>query len=300
MIQTKNTPPVIAGIGEILWDIVEDSEELGGAPVNFAYHAGALGAEAYAISSIGDDERGTATLKELAKRGMSTAHISILPGAVTGYVKAEVDVQGIATYTFPDNVAWDTLSVSRETMTFGQQLDAVCFGSLAQRAEKSRETILDFLQNRAPDALKVFDVNIRQQFYTKEIIRTSLECADVLKLNDEEIVLLAEMENLSGPNEEQLKALVNRYQLNLAVLTCGDKGSILVTANEVSRHPGYASQVVTTIGAGDSFTATTVLGLLGGHSLDSINEHANRVAAYVCSQQGAMPPLPENVSPGFF
>ncbi len=298
MKQTGKRPPVIAGIGEILWDIVGDKEELGGAPINFAYHAGALGAEAYAVSSIGDDDRGRATLQELEKRGMSTAHITTIPGAVTGYVLAEVDEQGIATYTFPDNVAWDTLSIGLDTIALGEQMDAVCFGSLAQRSEQSREAILDFLTNRAPHALKVFDLNIRQKFYTAEIIRTSLHCADVLKLNDDEIILLAEMEKLSGSDEELLKALVNRYDLDLAVLTRGEKGSLLVNAGEVSSHPGYASRVVNTIGAGDSFTATTVLGLLAGLSLDSINEQANRVAAYVCSQQGAMPPLTEELLAG--
>lgn len=285
--------PTIAGIGEILWDVLDDSEELGGAPVNFAYHAGALGAKAYAISTVGDDERGKAALVELRRRQMSTDHITVLKGSITGYVLAQVDSQGVASYTFPDNVAWDQIIMEEGTRSLAQKLDAICFGSLAQRSDISRERIINYLQIVNKNALKVFDLNIRQQFYTEEIIRSSLRCADVLKLNEEEIIRIAEMENLSGNEEAQLKLLVDRYGLQLAVLTRGGQGSLLVSPSQVSNHSGYQAEVLDTIGAGDSFTATTILGLLKGYSLDEINDHANRVAAFVCSRKGAMPPLSE-------
>ncbi len=291
----KNSRPVIAGIGEILWDLLKDSEELGGAPVNFAYHAGALGAQAYAISTIGDDARGQATLRELKKRGMSTEHITVLSGAVTGHVLAEVDEQGVASYTFPENVAWDRISIGQNTTALARKLDAVCFGSLVQRSENSREIIMNYVKNEAGEALKVFDLNIRQQFYTENIIRSSLECADVLKLNEQEIVLLAEMERLTGSEETQLDELVKRYHLKLAVLTRSGRGSLLVNSSMTSNHPGYATQVIDTIGAGDAFTATTILGLLKGDALDQINDHANRVAAFVCSRKGAMPLITEEL-----
>lgn len=286
---------VIAGIGEVLWDVLQDSEELGGAPINFAYHAGALGAEAYAISCVGDDGRGIAALKELTKRSVSTDYITVLAGATTGYVLAKVDSQGVASYTFPDDVAWDRLVIADTNGTLGQRLSAVCFGSLAQRSPISRKAIVDYLAKLGPNTLKVFDLNIRQNFYSREIIETSLEMADVLKLNDDEIVLLGRMFGLGGDEKKQMSQLVERFSLRLGVLTRGGKGSLLMSPENISDHAGYPAKIVDTIGAGDSFTAATVLGLLKGHSLDQINDHANRVAAYVCSCQGAMPPLPEDM-----
>lgn len=290
--------PIIAGIGEVLWDVLEQSEELGGAPINFAYHAGALGAEAYAISCVGDDQRGRAALEELRKREVSTEHITELPGATTGYVLARVDEQGVASYEFPDDVAWDRLQIAATTRSLANSLNAICFGSLAQRSEVSQKAIQGFLEGLRGDSLKVFDLNIRQDFYTEEVIRASLQLADVLKLNDDEIVLLAEMFDLNGDQENQMRLLVERFSLRLGVLTRGGKGSLLVSPDEVSSHGGYKAKVVDTIGAGDSFTAVTVLGLLKGYGLDHINEHANRVAAYVCSCQGAMPPLPDDLIVG--
>lgn len=285
--------PIIVGIGEILWDVLEHSEELGGAPVNFAYHAGALGAEAYAISTVGVDQRGKTALAELRGRQMSTEHITVLKEAITGYVLAQIDPEGIATYTFPDNVAWDQLTIDEKTRHLAKKIDAICFGSLAQRSTVSRQVIMNYLKKEAQQALKVFDLNIRQQFYTEDIIRSSMECADVLKLNDEEIVLITEMEQLTGDEETQLKLLVKRYGLQLAVLTRGGQGSLLVSPSQVSSHSGFQTEVRDTIGAGDAFTATTILGLLKGDPIETINENANRVAAFVCSCKGAMPPLPE-------
>lgn len=286
---------VIAGIGEVLWDVLEESEELGGAPINFAYHAGALGAEAYAISCVGDDGRGTAALEELTKRSVSTDYITVLAGATTGYVLAKVDSQGVASYTFPDDVAWDRLVIADTNGELGQRLSAVCFGSLAQRSPISRKAIVDYLVKLGPNTLKVFDLNIRQNFYSREIIETSLEMADVLKLNDDEIVLLGRMFGLGGDEKKQMSQLVERFSLRLGVLTRGGKGSLLMSPEKISDHAGYPANIVDTIGAGDSFTAATVLGLLKDHSLDQINDHANRVAAYVCSCQGAMPPMPEDM-----
>lgn len=285
--------PVIAGIGELLWDVFNTSEKLGGAPVNFAYHAGALGAESYPISTIGDDDRGKAALVELQNHGVSTDHITVLRGALTGYVRAQVDSQGVASYTFPDNVAWDRIYLKEKTMLLAEKLDAICFGTLVQRSESSREVVENYLKILGKKTLKVCDLNLRQQFYSKEIIHSSLEYADVLKLNDEEIIRVAELEHLTGDEEAQLRLLVERYGLQLAVLTRGAHGSLLVSPSAVSNHPGYDADIVDTVGAGDSFTATTILGLLQGYSLDTINDHANRVAAFVCSQQGAMPYLPE-------
>lgn len=293
MTNKQKSKPVIAGIGELLFDVLENSEELGGAPINFAYHAGALGAEAYAISSVGDDERGHRALMELRQKQLSTRHITVQKAAVTGYVRAIVDAQGMANYSFPDNVAWDHLRLTDQSIALASELDAVCFGSLAQRTSTSREQIHHFLSFLPDNSLKVLDLNLRQKFYNREIIHASLNRANILKLNDEELATLASLEELSGEALSQLRALIDKYQLQLAVLTRGDAGSLLVTATEYCGHKGHQTQVIDTIGAGDSFTATTVLGLLMGLELEEISESANRVAAYVCSKKGAMPTLPE-------
>jgi len=271
--------PVVAGIGEVLWDVLGDTETLGGAPVNFAYHVGQMGTTALAISSIGDDVRGQRAISTLMEYRVDTDHITVIDGAPTGYVQASVDSGGVATYVFPDEVAWDRIRIDSTTMELVSRLDAVCFGSLAQRSAHSRLTIQRFLKS----------------LHSTEIIRDSLEQADILKLNDEEIVLLARLEDLKGSVDEQLRLLVERYRLSLAALTRGAHGSLLVSSAAISDHPGYQAEVVDTIGAGDSFTAATAVGMLKGYSLESINEHANRVAAHVCSYRGAMVPLPENL-----
>lgn len=285
----------IGGIGEILWDVIGTTEKLGGAPVNFAFHAGQLGADAYPISSVGNDRRGVAAIAELRNNGVTTDNISVIDGAVTGYVLARVDADGVASYTFPDDVAWDRIFLSDTTAGLAGRLDAVCFGSLAQRSERSRQVIREFLDHLKPDALKIFDLNIRQDFYSQSLIRESLKRADVLKLNDDEITLVAEIEQLHGDIDFQMQRLVERYDLTLGVLTRGGNGSLLVGKDSISDHPGYSCTVADTIGAGDSFTAATAVGLLKGHSLDRINDHANRVASYVCGRSGAMVSLPEEL-----
>lgn len=285
----------VAGIGELLWDVLEDTEKLGGAPINFAYHAGALGANTLAISTVGNDLRGKTALVELRRRGVCCDHITVSRDRVTGYVEAKIDAAGVASYQFPDNVAWDAIYLAEETLALAPHLDAVCFGSLAQRSASSRRAIREFLQLIGSTTLKVFDLNLRQQFHTPEIIRSSMAIADVLKLNDDELRLIAKMEKLQGKSSAILMALVRSYDLQLAVLTRGNTGSLLVSRSQVSEHKGYSTTIADTIGAGDAFTAATVLGLLGGMDLDAINDHANRVAAYVCSQKGAMPPLPESL-----
>ena len=282
----------IAGIGEVLWDVLQDSEKLGGAPINFAFHAQGLGATSYAISTVGDDQRGRAALQLLADHGVGCDHITVLPGAVTGYVEARVDAAGVASYSFPDDVAWDRLLLEERTLALAGQLDAVCFGSLAQRSAHTRQVIRDFLACTASSTLKVFDMNIRQNFYTPELLQQSMGLADVVKLNDDELELISGMQGLTGDEVTRLRSLVAAFGLRLIVLTRGGKGSLLVTRDAISDHPGVAAEVVDTIGAGDSFTAATVVGLLQGKSLDEINDHANRVAAWVCSQRGAMVALP--------
>ena len=292
MAGSADRQPLVAGLGELLWDVVDDKETLGGAPINFVYHAAQLGASALAISTIGDDLRGKRAMSHLADHGVVTDHLTVVEGVPTGYVQASVDANGVAEYLFPDDVAWDRLTIEPATEKLVPQLEAICFGSLAQRSQYSRSAIHRFLASLPNNVLKIFDLNIRQNFYSEEIIRDSLIQADILKLNDDEIDILGRLDDLDGSAEQRLTSVVERYQLVLGVLTRGDCGSILVSRTAVSDHPGFQAEVVDTIGAGDSFTAVIAMGILKGYPLEKINEHANRVAAYVCSHGGAMVPLP--------
>lgn len=283
----------IAGIGELLWDVLPDGEVIGGAPVNFAYHVSALGAKGIPITTIGGDARGQKALAELQKRGIDIAAIAISDEYPTGYVSVVLDKEGKASYLFPDELAWDHLLINDYAARLNTRLDAICFGSLAQRSERSRQVIYEYLNSLRPETVKVFDINLRQDFYSGQVIENSLAQADILKLSEEELPVLADLLALQESSDTWLQVLIKRYDLAMAILSRGDKGSLLLTPDNYSEHPGIVTQVEDTIGAGDSFTAATIIGYLRGLPLDEINEQANRVAAYVCSQQGGMPHLPE-------
>ncbi len=287
--------PLVIGIGEILWDVLPGGEQLGGAPANFSYHAAALGAVGLPISTVGSDIRGRLALEHLQKRGMAIGGITISPDYPTGYVEARLDRQGVASYHFPDDIAWDHLVVNDWAARMGQIASVVCFGSLAQRSTDSRRAIGDFLAGLPDAVLKVFDINLRQNFYSKEIIEQSLARANILKLNDEELPVIARLFDLQGDDGQMLGSLRDRYGLQLVILTRGGHGSLLLTKESRSDHPGLPADLVDTIGAGDSFTAAAAICFLFGLPLDEINGHANRLAAYVCGQSGAMPVIPDSL-----
>ncbi len=282
----------IAGIGEILFDIFGETEKLGGAPINFVYHASALGAVGIAVSTLGRDRRGRRAIDELKQKGLDVDCISIDDRHPTGYVEARLDEKGVATYEFPDDVAWDHLSLNKRALEMAPLLDAVCFGSLAQRSPASRQAVRRFLGKISTKALKIYDINLRQNFYSRDTIIESLSLADIVKLNEDELPVMAGMLDISGEDRKMLEAVVKRFSLKLAVLTRGERGSLLVSQKDRSEHPGFQlARITDTVGAGDSFTAVVAIGLLDGQDLDTINERANRVAAYVCSRTGAMPDL---------
>jgi fructokinase len=283
----------IAGIGELLWDVLPEAEVIGGAPVNFAYHVTSLGAKGIPISTIGDDARGRKGLEELQKRGVDISAISMTEDFATGYVTATLDNEGKASYNFPDDVAWDHLWINEYAENLRNFLDAVCFGSLAQRSEHSRRAIYGFLDTLGKETMKVFDINLRQEFYSEKVIVNSLKRTDILKLNEEELPILAALIDLKGPSDKWLQILVEKYHLQMAILSRGGSGSLLLTPTSSSDHPGVVTHIKDTIGAGDSFTAAATIGFLQGLPLNEINENANRIAAYVCSQRGGMPPMPE-------
>ena len=286
---------IIAGIGELLWDVLPEEEKIGGAPVNFSYHVNALGAMGIPISTVGHDDRGKMALDLLRQAGLDVAGISVSDEYCTGYVNASLDKEGTAIYRFPDEVAWDHLAINEYAENVKIQFDAICFGSLAQRSRVSRRAIFTYLDDLRPQTVRIFDVNIRQNFFSREIIESSLKRADILKMNDEELMTIARLVDLKGQDQELLPALINRYNLGMVILTRGGGGSILMTQDDFSEHKGVNTQITDTIGAGDSFTAATIIGYLHGLSLDEINERANHIAAYVCSRRGAMVPLPEEL-----
>jgi fructokinase len=283
----------VAGIGELLWDVLPSEEKLGGAPINFTYHATALGGKGIPISSIGNDSRGRKALDFLAAKQLDTRCISISNQLPTGFVTIELDSAGVAHYHFPDHVAWDHLLINQAAQAATDQLDAVCFGTLAQRSKDSRATIRRYLADLPAATKRVFDLNLRQDFYSRDIIESSLELCSILKLNDDELATLTAMFGLPGNTQEQLHSLLRGHRLELVILTRGADGSILLSEQEQVSHLGTATTVVDTIGAGDSFTAAVVIGLLLQRPLAEINEAASRLAAYVCSQSGAMPDIPE-------
>lgn len=289
----------IGAIGELLWDVLPTAEVLGGAPMNFAYQVTALGARGYPISAVGDDLRGARALAELRRRGVETAGISVVAGQATGHVDAVLDPDGVATYRFPAEVAWDHLRINDFARDLQSRLDAICFGSLAQRSAESRRVIGDYLQGLRPETVRICDINLRQELYSRQIVEASLGFADILKLNEEELPVLARLLGLGGGSTDQwLRLLLQRYGLRLAILTRGRRGSLLLTPAGRSDHPGIAADPAAgadTIGAGDAFTAAVTVGYLAGMTLDRINDLANRLAAYVCSRQGAMPDLPDSL-----
>src|ERR1700688_2431879 len=296
---------VIVGIGEVLWDLLLSGPQLGGAPANFAYHAAALGAEAHVITRVGDDDRGREILRRFRDMGLQhssvqsnvQSNVQVDERAPTGTASVTLSGDGLAHFAVQENVAWDFLDATREALTLVKESHAVCFGSLAQRSEPSRNAIQQLIESSPDDALRVFDVNLRRPFYTRDVIERSLQLANILKLNDDELPSLTAMFNLTGSTEKQIECLTQIFSLHVIALTRGPNGSLLSQTN-ARRWSDCASRPVTivdTVGAGDSFTAALVLGLLCKMDLDEINSIANEVARYVCSQPGATPPLPSEL-----
>jgi fructokinase len=269
---------------------------LGGAPANFAYHAHALGAEAQVITRVGNDDYGREIIRRFHEMGLPDRTVQIDEAAPTGTAKVELSGNGLAHFTIQENVAWDYISTTPEALAAAREAHAICFGSLAQRSEPSRNTSQQLVAAAPADALRVFDINLRQQFYSRGLIERSLQLANVLKLNDDELLRLAEMFSLTGSTEHQVECLARTFRLRVVALTRGANGSLLYQKekNEArwSDCPSRPVKVVDTVGAGDSFTAALVLGLLRKMDLDEINTLANDVARYVCSQTGATPALP--------
>ena len=283
----------VVGLGEVLWDVLPEGKKLGGAPANFAYHAGQfLGqADTIAISAHGEDKLAEETIEALGEHGLNC----LLPQVPypTGTVQVTLAEGGIPTYDIKENVAWDNIPFNDEIQEIAQGCRAVCFGSLAQRNIVSRNTIQKFLDATSDDCLKIFDINLRQQFYTKEIIQESIRRCNILKINDEELVLISRMFGYPGLDiENKCWLILGKYNLDMIVLTCGTNGSYVFTPGNVSFQETPKVTVADTVGAGDSFTGSFVASILNGKSVAEAHRTAVQVSAFVCTQNGAMPTLP--------
>lgn len=289
----------VIGMGEALWDCLPEGRKIGGAPANFAYHAAQFGLQSVAVSAVGHDALGQEILDTFSQKGLSY----YLPQVSfpTGTVQVTLDDQGVPQYDICENVAWDNIPYTDELDALARQTRAVCFGSLAQRNEVSRKTIRRFLTTmpQTSDTLRVFDINLRQHFYSKDILEESFRLCNILKINDEELVIVQRMFGYEGLHEEDTcKKLISDFGLKLLILTCGTNGSYVFDKDGVSFMPTPKVKVADTVGAGDSFTGSFVAQLLLGKTVREAHETAVRVSAFVCTQNGAMPQLPEEVKKG--
>lgn len=285
--------PKVVGVGELLWDLLPSGRQLGGAPANFAFHAHALGAEAYLVARVGDDVLGREAIGRLCELGMPASCIEVDTSLPTGTVSVAVAADGQPQFEIHENVAWDALSGEAAGRTAVASADAVCFGTLAQRSERSRSTIRSLVAGAPGQSLRILDVNLRQHYFSAALLEESLSLASVLKLNDAELVTLAGPLDLTGDSRSQIVQLAERYELRLVACTRGECGSLLFSEGSWSEVAGKKIQVVDTVGAGDAFAAAMTLGLLAGWPLDIINQRANEVAAHVASCAGGTPALPE-------
>ena len=286
----------VVGLGEVLWDVLPEGKKLGGAPANFAYHAGQfLGSDnTIAISALGEDKLADETIEALKEHGLN----DLLPRVPypTGTVQVQLDEQGIPTYDIKENVAWDNIPFDDDIQQIARNCRAVCFGSLAQRNVVSRETIHKFLDATPDDCVKIFDINLRQQFYSKEIIKESLLRCNILKINDEELVLIGRMFGYPGLDiENKCWLILGKYNLDMLVLTCGTNGSYVFTPGSMSFQETPKVQVADTVGAGDSFTGSFCAAILNGKPVAEAHKKAVEISAYVCTQNGAMPVIPESL-----
>lgn len=280
----------IVGLGELLWDLLPSGKQLGGAPANFAYITTLLGDAGIPASRVGRDDLGDEALNRINQLGLSSAFIQRDPMHPTGTVKVEIDSSGQPRFDILKPVAWDFLEWTPAWRQLAKDADAVCFGSLAQRSSQSRPTIKSFLQATCPETLRIFDVNLRQNFYTAQILTESMKLATIVKLNHEELPKIVHLFELGYRDElDSARHLLSLHDLKLVCVTRGRGGSLLISRDEHNEHPGFKVKVADTVGAGDAFTAALVHGYLRGAPLAQINETANRVGAWVASQSGAMP-----------
>lgn len=286
----------VVGMGEALWDVLPEGKKIGGAPANFAYHVSQFGLESRVVSAVGDDKLGNEICADFREKKLRTL-IAKVPYP-TGIVQVVLDDAGVPCYDIRENVAWDNIPFSPELEALARETRSVCFGSLAQRSIVSRETINKFL-DAMPDGegqCKIFDINLRQGFYTKEVVCNSLTKCNILKINDEELVTISRMFNYPGIDlQDKCWILLGKYNLKMLILTCGVNGSYVFTPGAVSFVETPKVEVADTVGAGDSFTAAFVAAILRDKPVNEAHRLAVEASAFVCTQNGAMPELPQEL-----
>lgn len=287
---------VVVGMGEALWDVLPEGKKIGGAPANFAYHVSQFGLPSAVVSAVGDDALGDEILENLTSKGLN--HLIEKVPYPTGTVQVEIDQAGVPQYEIKENVAWDNIPYTARLEALAEKTQAVCFGSLAQRNVVSRSTINRFLDAmpQTDDTLVVFDVNLRQGFYNKDILCNSMKRCNILKINDEELVTVSRMFGYPGIDlQDKCWILLGKYNLKMLILTCGINGSYVFTPGNVSFQPTPKVEVADTVGAGDSFTAAFIASILKGKSVAEAHSLAVQTSAFVCTQKGAMPVLPKEI-----
>lgn len=288
---------VVVGMGEALWDVLPEGKKIGGAPANFAYHVSQFGLPSCVVSAVGADPLGQEIVENFTSKGLNQ-QIAEVPYP-TGTVQVEIDPAGVPQYEIKENVAWDNIPYTALLESLAERTKAVCFGSLAQRNVVSRNTINRFLDAmpQTNDSLVVFDVNLRQGFYTKEILCNSMKRCNILKINDEELVTVSRMFGYPGIDlQDKCWILLGKYNLKMLILTCGINGSYVFTPGNVSFQPTPKVEVADTVGAGDSFTAAFISSILKGKSVAEAHALAVRTSAFVCTKKGAMPLLPPELT----
>lgn len=288
---------VVVGMGEALWDVLPEGKKIGGAPANFAYHVSQFGLTSCVVSAVGPDALGKEIQENLTSKGLN--HLIAEVPYPTGTVQVEIDQAGVPQYEIKENVAWDNIPYTAQLEALAKRTQAVCFGSLAQRNVVSRETINRFLDAmpQTEDSLIVFDVNLRQGFYNKEILCNSMKRCNILKINDEELVTVSRMFGYPGIDlQDKCWILLGKYNLKMLILTCGINGSYVFTPGNVSFQPTPKVDVADTVGAGDSFTAAFIASVLKGKSVAEAHSIAVRTSAFVCTKDGAMPVLPSDLT----
>lgn len=287
---------LVVGMGEALWDMLPEGRKIGGAPANFAYHVSQFGLDSRVVSAVGDDELGNEILANFAEKQLE-CQIEKVPYP-TGTVQVELDEKGVPRYDIKEGVAWDNIPFTASLQELAKKTDAVCFGSLAQRNIVSRETINRFIDEMPKEehVLKIFDINLRQHFYNKELIEESIKKCNILKINDEELVIVSQMFGFADIDfKEQCKLLLAKYNLKMLILTCGVDGSYVFAPDEMSFLETPKVKVADTVGAGDSFTGAFVAAVLKGLDMKEAHRLAVNVSAFVCTQNGAMPELPADI-----
>ncbi len=287
---------LVVGMGEALWDMLPEGRKIGGAPANFAYHVSQFGLDSRVVSAVGDDELGNEILANFAEKKLE-CQIEKVPYP-TGTVQVELDEKGVPRYDIKEGVAWDNIPFTTSLQELAKKTDAVCFGSLAQRNSVSRETINRFIDEMPQEehVLKIFDINLRQHFYSKELIEESIKKCNILKINDEELAIVSQMFGFADIDfKEQCKLLLTKYNLKMLILTCGVDGSYVFSSGEMSFLETPRVKVADTVGAGDSFTGAFVAAILKGLEMKEAHRLAVNVSAFVCTQNGAMPELPAEI-----